>query len=125
VEGFSEAFQPGDLGADDASGNGEIGASRRLPRALLGHQEIAHGVRMTRSVCKFDTPLPRRAQLMREDVLLRPASEIKQNAMRQEIKAGAGQLLASLARQHCVESAAQRVQVQHVRSSIAKLLFAQ
>src|SRR5260370_17080259 len=62
---------------------------------------------------------------MREDVLLRPASEIKQNAMRQEIKAGAGELLASLARQHRVESAAQRVQVKHVRGGIAKLLFGQ
>ena len=43
---------------------------------------------------------------MREDVLLRPAAKIKQNAMRQEIKASARQLLASLARQHRVESGA-------------------
>src|SRR5690349_17644499 len=77
-------------------------------------------VRLAKSI-----PLPRHAQLMREDVLLRPASEIKQNAMRQEIKASAGQLLASLARQHRVKSAAQRVQMQHVRSGIAKLLFGQ
>ena len=60
---------------------------------------------------------------MREDVLLRPALEIKQYAMRQEIKAGAGQPLTSLARQHRVEPAAQRVQMEHVRGGIAKLFF--
>src|SRR5712691_2818299 len=63
--------------------------------------------------------------LMREDVLLRPAGQIKQGACRQEIKAAAGQVGAPLARQHRVESRPQRVQVQHVRGGIAQLLFGQ
>src|SRR5262245_60378919 len=45
--------------------------------------------------------------------------------MRQEIEARAGQPLAPLACQHDVESAAQRVQMKHVRSGITKLLFGQ
>ena len=45
--------------------------------------------------------------------------------MRQEFKTGAGQLLASLAGQHRIESAAQRMQVEHIGSGIAKLLFGQ
>src|SRR5260370_14764799 len=65
------------------------------------------------------------ARLVREDVLLRPAFEIKQDAMRQEFKTGAAQPLASLTGQHRIESSAQRMQVEHVRSGISKLLFIQ
>ena len=65
------------------------------------------------------------ARLMREDVLLRPALEIKQNAMRQEFEAGAGERLAALPGQHGVESGAQGVEMQHVRGGVAKLFFSQ
>ena len=37
AERLGEAFEPGDLGTDDAPGDGEIGAPRRLPHALLGY----------------------------------------------------------------------------------------
>src|SRR5579862_7531326 len=67
----------------------------------------------------------RTTTLMREDVLLRPAFEIKQSACRQEIKAAARQFGAVLARQHHVESRAQRVQVQDVGGGIAQLLVSQ
>src|SRR5436189_1092261 len=67
----------------------------------------------------------RATTLMREDVLLRPAFEIKQGACRQEFKAAARQFGAVLARQHCVESRAQRVQVQDVGSGVALLLVGQ
>src|SRR5204863_27624 len=68
---------------------------------------------------------PAKFALMREDVLLRPALKIKQCACRQEIEAGTRQLAAPLARQHRVESPAQRVQVQHIGGGIAQLLVAQ
>ena len=79
-----------------------------------------------RDHCTQSRRPPPAAASMREDVLLRPALEIKQNAMRQEIEAGSGPArVASLARQHRVESGAQRVQVQHVGGGVAQLLFGQ
>src|SRR6516225_3925594 len=70
-------------------------------------------------------PRPHIGRLMHEDVLLRPALEIKPDAMRQEFNAGTCQALASHAGHHCMESVAQRVQMEHVRCGIAKLLFGQ
>ena len=58
--------------------------------------------------------LPSATRLVREDVLLRPALEIKQDAMRQEFKASASQRLAALAGQHRIESRAQGVEMEHV-----------
>src|SRR5579863_69175 len=75
------------------------------------------------------TRVPGRAarapKLMREDVLLRPAFKIKQGASRQEIEAAARQIGALFARQHSVESRAQRVQMQDVSSGVALLLLGQ
>jgi len=124
VKAFGEAFEPGDFSTDHPPGDGEIDALRCLENRLLGQQNVAHSVRMTRSFGRIDTtPPPQGVRLMREDVLLRPALKIKHDAMRQKIEAGASELLASLARQYRVEFAAQRVQVEHVRSGITKLLF--
>src|SRR6202022_611692 len=65
------------------------------------------------------------ARLVREDVLLQPAFEIKQNAMRQKFEAGVSQPLASLAGQDFIEAGAQSMEMDHVRGSVAKLLIAQ
>src|SRR5262245_45391602 len=65
------------------------------------------------------------ARLVREYVLLQPALEIKQNAMRQKFEAGASQSLASLAGKHAVEPGAQSMEMEHVRGGVAKLLIAQ
>ena len=62
---------------------------------------------------------------MREDVLLRPALEIKQDTMREELEAGARQPLASLSGQHCIQPTTQSMQVENVGSGIPKLLFGQ
>ena len=62
---------------------------------------------------------------MREDVLLRPAFEIKQGARRQEIKAPARQFGAMFTRQHQIESGAQRMQVENVGGGVAQLLVGQ
>ena len=62
---------------------------------------------------------------MSEDVLLRPALEIKQNAMRQEFEAGTGERVVAFAGQHHLESGAQGVEMQHVRGGVAKLFFGQ
>src|SRR6266481_1155645 len=65
------------------------------------------------------------ARLMREDVLLRPALEIKQNPMRQKFEAGLSQPLTSLAGQDRVEAGPQRMEMEHVRGGVAELLVAQ
>ena len=62
---------------------------------------------------------------MREDVLLRPAPEIKQNAVRQKFEACVSQRLAPLAGQHRVKAGAQGMEIEHVRVGLAKLLLAQ
>src|SRR5207237_9817091 len=62
---------------------------------------------------------------MRENVLLGPALEVKQRTIWQEIEASPSQLDAVLPGQHRIETAAQRVQVQNVRSGVTQLLLGQ
>src|SRR4051795_13708032 len=53
-------------------------------------------------------------KLMCENVLLGPAFQVEQGARRQEIEAALRQFGAPLARQHLVESGAQRMQIAHI-----------
>src|SRR6516225_11257920 len=103
-------------------GDVEVGLADRPPHESRSLRRLGSRTGIDRH--RKDPP-PSMARLMREDVLLRPALEIKQNAMRQEFEAGAGERLAALPGQHGVESGAQRVQMEHVRGGVAKLLFAQ
>src|SRR5579883_2877208 len=56
---------------------------------------------------------------MREDVDFRPTFEVEEGARGQETEAGLRELGPLLARQHLVEPAAQRVQVEDVRGRVA------
>src|SRR6516225_4298288 len=103
-------------------GDVEVGLADRPPDESRSRRRLGSRTGIDRH--RKDPPLSM-ARLMREDVLLRPALEIKQNAMRQEFEASPGQPVAALSGKHGVESGAQSVKVEHVRGGVAKLFLAQ
>ena len=62
---------------------------------------------------------------MREDVLLRPPFEVKQDTRRQEPETGLRQFGSPFTREHRVKPGAQRVQMQNIGRGVAQLLVGQ
>src|SRR6516162_3452078 len=103
VERLCQTFETADFGAYHSAGDVEIGIAKRPMAECRWLWRLGSRAGIDRH--RIDPP-PSMARLMRKDVLLRPALEIKQNPMRQELEASAGQCFTALAHQHRVESGA-------------------
>ena len=111
VEGLRQTFEAADFRAYNPPRDCEInpagilpdiGAVRR-PRLRDGN-DIAHRGPANGPVRRIDSEIPFPiAHSVRKNVLLSPASEIKQHAMRQKLEAGPRQLLTTFANQHSIE----------------------
>src|ERR1051326_6547062 len=99
--------------------------SRTRPLAFSRSPTLPNTASSPASMASCAKTTPPTITLVREDVLLRPALQIKERTRRQEIKAAARQFGAALARQHHIEPSSQCVEMQDVGGGIAQLLLAQ